>query len=105
MKTRTQLNSNVLIFFLYYCNYIYTILQEKNLQHSVYWPSGVLGADSLGADTSSTSSFGRSAISDVEVVGVARLSLEILASFYDALLKSVRISAMPDSGKHMPLEP
>jgi hypothetical protein len=70
------------------CNYIYTTLQEKNLQHSVYYSSGVLGADSLGADTS-TSASERSAISDVEVVGVERFSLEILAVFSDALLKSV----------------
>jgi hypothetical protein len=94
MKTRTHLNLNVLILNLYYCNYIYTALQEKtNLQHSVYCPSGVLGADSLGADTSSISSSGRSAISDVEVVGVVRFSLEILAAFSYALLKSARISA------------
>jgi hypothetical protein len=50
MKTRTQLNLNVILN-LYYCNYIYTTLQEKNLQYSVYYPSGVLGADSLGAGT------------------------------------------------------
>jgi hypothetical protein len=49
MKTRTQLNLNVFILNLYYCNYIYTTLQEKHFQSSVYCPSGVLGADSLGA--------------------------------------------------------
>jgi hypothetical protein len=54
MKTRTQLNLNVLILNLYYCNYIYTTLEEKNLQHSVYCPSGVLGADPLGAETFGT---------------------------------------------------
>jgi hypothetical protein len=56
MKTTTQLNLNALIFYLYYCNYIYTTLQEKKLQNSVYCPSGVPGVDSLGADSSSTSS-------------------------------------------------
>jgi hypothetical protein len=90
MKTRAQLKC---YFKLILLSYLHNTARKKFLQHSVYCPAGVLGADSLGADISSTSSSGRSAISDVEVVGVARFSLEILSAFYDALLKSVRISA------------
>jgi hypothetical protein len=62
--------------------------KQYNLQRNVYCPLGV-----LGAGTSLTSSSERSAISNVEVDGFARISLEILVVFSGVLLSSVRMSA------------